>query len=113
MDTIKSTAEDLFDHAGDLVETYYKLTVVKAADKASGIASSGLLALTACALGLIILFFAGIGLAWWIGESMNDMKMGFFIVGAAFLVLLLILILTRKQVFFPKLRNLLIRKMYE
>lgn len=113
MDSIKSTAEDIFEHTGDLVDTYYKLTVVKAADKASGIASSGLLALLACLLGLIILFFGGIGLAWWIGESMNDMKMGFFIVGGAFLVLLLFLLLTRKQVLFPKLRNLLIRKMYE
>lgn len=113
MDTIKSTAEDIFDHTGDLVETYYKLTIVKAADKASGIASSALLALAACILGLIILFFTGIGLAWWIGESMNDMKMGFFIVGGAFLVLLFVLMLTRKQVLFPKLRNALIRKMYE
>ena len=113
MDNIKSTAEDIFDHAGDLAETYYKLTVVKATDKASGIASSGLLVLIACLLGLISLVFAGFGVSWWIGESMGDMKMGFFIVGGAFLLLLLFLMLTRKQVLFPRLRDLLIRKMYE
>lgn len=113
MEALKNTAEDLFDHAGNLVDTYYKLTVIKATDKATTVASSGMIVLVSLVIGLLVLFFGGIGLAWWIGETMQNMKAGFFIVGGGFLLLLLIVGLTRKRIMFPFLRNMLIRKLYE
>ncbi|KIC90874.1 phage holin family protein [Flavihumibacter sp. ZG627] len=113
MEAIKSTAEDLLDHAGNLLESYYKLTVVNATEKATKAASAGFVALAVAFFGLIIFFFLGIGLAWWIGETMQNMKAGFFIVGGAYALILMIFILLRKQMVFPMIRNTIIRNVYD
>ncbi len=113
METIKNATEDLIDHTGDLLESYYKLAVVKATDKATKVASTGAAALAIGFFGLIILLFLGVGLAWWIGETMQDIKMGFFIIGGAYLVVLLLLIVLRKQLVFPLIRNSIIRNVYD
>lgn len=113
MEGIKSSVEDLFDHAGDIAETYYKLSVVKATEKVSETAAVGTIALLSVAFGLIIFFFIGFGLAWWIGEAMQNMKAGFFIVAGAYSLILIILLLARNSLIKPIVRNSIIRSVYD
>lgn len=113
MDTLKSKAADLLEHGGELLDTYYRLTVVNATEKVAKASSVSVVALAAALFGLIVVFFAGIGLAWWIGESMNDMKAGFFIVGGFFLLVLVALLVFRKSLLVPMIRNQIIQSIYD
>jgi Putative Actinobacterial Holin-X, holin superfamily III len=113
MEALKATAENIIDHTRDLLDTYYKLTVVNATDKATKAATAGMSLLVIGSMALLILIFMGIGFAWWIGEYMDNMKAGFFIVGAAYFLLLMIFVLIRREVVFPAIRNNIIRKIYE
>jgi len=113
MDDLKNTAEEIVDHTGDLIDTYYRLFVVNATDKGSKIASVGLTAIVMGVLSFTALLFAGIGLAIWIGDSMQNMKAGFFLAAAGFMLLLCLFAAIRKKVLSPIIRNTIIRKLYE
>ena len=62
MEEFKAKAETLTKSVGDYFDTYYKLTVVKAADKATGVAASSLAGLATFFLGIFVLFFSLISL---------------------------------------------------
>jgi hypothetical protein len=111
--TIKSTAESLTDHVTDYIETYVKLAVVNATQKGTGIAAISLTGILLTAFLVFMLFFSGIGLSIWVGEAMNNMKAGFFIVSGFYMVLGLIIYAFRKKIVFPLVRNTIIRKVYE
>jgi hypothetical protein len=113
MEALKAKAGDLIEHGGELLDTYYRLTVVNATEKVAKASSTSVLVLAAAVFGLVVIFFAGIGLAWWIGESMDNMKAGFFIVGGFFLLLLILLLALRKSVILPMIRNLIIQSIYD
>jgi len=113
MEPQKVTTEDLFTQAGDIIDTYYKLTVVNATDKVTRAATSGMSVLVIGVAAFIIFIFMGLGFAWWIGEALDNMKAGFFITGGAYFLLLLIFLLLRKEIVFPIIRNNIIRKVYE
>jgi len=113
MEELKNKAETLTDHVSDYIETYFKLTVVNATQKATGVASVSLIAVLVTFFFMFVFFFVGIGAGMWIGEALNDMKLGYFIVGGFYLICAFIVILIRKKVVFPYVRNQIIRKVYE
>ncbi|HEX7846447.1 MAG TPA: phage holin family protein [Chitinophagaceae bacterium] len=112
-DTLKDKTEELTDHLGDYAETFIKLTLVKATEKGSSIASAAIITIILCGLGLFGLFFAGLALSWWIGNLINSRAGGFLIIAGFFLVLFAVIWLTKKKTVFPFFRNLIIRKAYE
>jgi hypothetical protein len=111
--TIKSTAESLTDHVSDYIETYVKLAVVNATQKATGIAAVSLTGVLLTVFFVFVLLFSGIGLGFWIGDAMNNVQAGFFIVSAFYLVCGLIIYAFREKIVFPLVRNTIIRKVYE
>jgi hypothetical protein len=111
--TVKSTAESLTDHVSDYVETYLKLTVVNATQKATGVASVSITGILLLLFLTFVLFFSGIGFSLWLGDSMNNVKSGFFIVSGVYLFLGLLIYLLRRKIIFPFVRNTIIRKVYE
>lgn len=111
--TVKSTAESLTDHVSDYVETYLKLTVVNATQKATGVASVSITGILLLLFFTFVLFFSGIGLSLWLGEVLDNFKAGFFIVSIGYLVLGLLTYVLRKEIVFPFVRNTIIRKVYE
>jgi len=76
----KTRAENLTDHLSDYVETYVELGVVNATQKAAGVATVTLTAALLSFFCLFVLFFTGLGVAVWLGESWGDMKAGYFTV---------------------------------
>lgn len=113
MEALKEKTNTLLEHGGELLDTYYRLTVVNATDKVAKASSVSVVTLASAIFGLIVLFFLGIGLSIWIGEAMNNMKAGFFIVGGFFLLLLIALFMMRKSVLVPLIRNQIIHAIYD
>ena len=67
MAELKEQADDLLDHAGDYIETYYKLGLLKITEKTTAAGSSIIAALLLTILFIFFALFIGLGLAWWIG----------------------------------------------
>ncbi len=101
MENLKDKAENLAEHIGDYLDTYYKLKVLKTIDKASGIASSGIAAIIVSITLLFVILFASIALSWWIGQALENMVAGFFVVSGIYAVLGLLVILLRKSTLLP------------
>ncbi len=105
--------ESIVDAAGDLIETYRKLTSIRIVEYTSLGASVSIFGLMTLVVTVLILLFTGLGAAWWIGDRLHNIKAGFFIVGGFYSLLLLIGVLMANGIIIPNLRNLIIRKIYE
>jgi hypothetical protein len=113
MENIKDKAEELTDDIGDYIETYYKLKVLQLTDKAANAASVSLTSVMVFVLAFFFLLFLGIGLGWWIGERLQNMVAGFCIIAGVYALLIVIVLIIRKNLILPYIRNILIRKAYE
>ena len=81
-------SDKLINTAGQLIETYRDLISLTIVEKVSLGASVSVVGILSLVFGCFVMLFAALGAAWWIGESMNNMKAGFFIAGSAFLLIL-------------------------
>lgn len=113
MEENKNTSEKLVDAVGNWIETYRNLLTLRVVEHASEGASISILGIIALLFGIFILLFVGLGSAWWMGESLNNMKAGFFIVGGIYTTLLIVVMAMAKKILLPGLRNLIIKKIYE
>jgi hypothetical protein len=113
MEQLKTKVENLSSSVKDYLETSYKLTVLNATDKATGIAASTLAAFSILFLGIFVLFFLGIALGVWFGRMLENPVAGFLLVAAVYLLIIIVLVVLRKRIVFPMIRNLIIRKLYE
>ena len=113
MEALKQNAEKFTDSITNFAETYYKLTILKAADKATGIASASLSAAVTILLGIFVLLFLSVALAFWLGDLIDSRAGGFLLVGVLYGVIILTVVLLRKRIVFPYIRNTIIRKLYE
>jgi hypothetical protein len=104
---------DLVDHVTDFLETYYQYIAINVAQKSINLAAGAINFVVLVFLCLLIVSFAGIGFAWWLGNAINSRPGGFFIVAAFYLVIMIVIIAMRKKVIFPFLRNIITRKIYE
>jgi hypothetical protein len=112
MEELKNKAETLTDHVGDYVEIYYKLILLNAAEKATGIASVSITSIIVGVLSFFALFFGSLGVGWWLGEELHSMIGGFGIVAGFYLLIIGIVMAFRKQII-PSIQNTIIRKIYE
>ena len=98
---IKETASDLVDHVTDFLETYYQYISINVAQKSISLASGAINFVVLIFLSLIVVSFTGFGLAWWLGDVINNRPAGFFIVAGFFLLVMIVLIVMRKKRIFP------------
>lgn len=110
---IKEDAKDLFEHVTDYLETYYQLITVTIAQKGINIASAIINTVILAILGLFAFGLISLGLGWWLGNAINSRVGGFFLVAGIYVVIMVALMVMRKKVIFPFLRNLLTKKLYE
>lgn len=97
----------------NLVETYIDIAKANVTQKAANVASMSISGILMVFLGIFCLFFAGAGLAWWIGELLDNMVAGFLIVSGIFALLLVLLIAFKEKLLYPIIRNSVVRKVYE
>jgi hypothetical protein len=111
--TDREHQDGIVDAVGDMVETCRSLVKVRLAESAAVGGSLGILGMLIMVVSVFVLLFAGLGAAWWIGDVMENMKAGFFIVGGFYLLVFIIVLTTASSVIIPWLRNVIVRKMYE
>ena len=112
-ETQQRPTEKLINTAGQMIDTYrdlISLTVVENLSLGVSISAVGIATLVFLCF---VMLFGALGVAWWIGESMNNMKAGFFIAGSGFLLILLIILLSAKKDLIPFIRNMVIKNIYE
>jgi hypothetical protein len=110
---LKDAVDDLTSHIRDYAETYYKITVLKIAEKATGAGASALVVVSLATLGFFGLIFASLGLAYWLGNLIESRVGGFLIVAGIYFLAMIVVIALRKKIIFPLIRNSIIRKIYE
>lgn len=113
MEDIKDKAADIVGHLEDMADTFYKLAIVNLTQKATNLVSAALVMIAVTVLGLFVLLFGGIALSWWLGNLLESRVGGFLLGAAFFLIIMVILVLFRKKIIFPLIRNRIIRKMYD
>jgi hypothetical protein len=113
MEDLKEKTVDLVDHAEDFADTFYKLALVNVTQKATN-AGAGIIAIIAiCTFGFFVLLFGGLALSWWLGNLLESRVAGFLLGSGFFLVVMIIIVLLRKQIIFPYIRDLIIRKIHD
>ena len=113
MDTDAERQDTVVDAAGDLIETYRDLLTVRIVEHTSMGASISIFGIISLLIIVFVLLFSGLGAAWWIGDVMNNMKAGFFIVGGFYTLVLIAVLAMAKSFIIPNVRNLIIKKIYE
>ena len=110
---LKEDAKDILNHAGDYAETFYKLNLVRLTKKVSDIGSGLVSSVLIFFISFCILLFISFAGAWWLGDITNNRALGFLLIAGFYLLIVFVLILMRKKVISPFIRNTLIRKIYE
>ena len=113
MEDLKDKTEDLISHSGEYLDTFFKVSLLKVTKKTTDIASAAISLVVICVLGMLILFFGGIALGWWLGDLINSRIGGFLLVAAVYAIICVLIVSYRKKIVFPYIRNILIRKVYE
>ena len=110
---LKEDAKDILNHATDYAETFYKLNLVRLTKKVSDVASGVVNSVLIFFISLCILLFMSFAGAWWLGDVTDNRALGFLLIAGFYLLIILVLVLMRKKIISPFIRNTLISKIYE
>lgn len=113
MDAEKTNSEKWVNNITELVDSYRSLISVRVVEHTSLGISLSIIGILSMIMAVFVLLFAGIGSAWWLGEYLQNMKAGFFLVSGFYAILFIVLLLTSPGIWIPRLRNAIIRKIYE
>jgi len=110
---LKEDAKDILNHAGDYAETFYKLNLLRLTKKVSDVASVVVNSFLIFFISLCTLLFISFAGAWWLGDVVQNRALGFLLIAGFYMLIILVLVLMRKKIISPFIRNTLIRKIYE
>jgi hypothetical protein len=111
MTSTTESIKTLIDKSKDYVETQIELTKLKTIDKSSDVLSTAIVFIFMAFLGVLVLVFLSIAVALLIGVKMGSYHIGFFIVGAFYAIVLLIIFIQRDKWIKNPIANGLIGKM--
>lgn len=113
MDHENETKDKWLSRATDLIESYRSLIAIRMVEHTSLGISLSIIGVLCLILAVFVLLFTGLGSALWLGEYLKDWKLGFFIVGGFYTLVFTIILLLSPKVLLPRIRNRVIKKMYE
>lgn len=113
MDNIATNIEMLYEKAENYTKTSIDLVKLKAIDKTSEIISSLAVVISVAFIVAIFTLFLNIGIALWIGDELNNMALGFFIVSAFYLIVGIIIFINRNSFIKVPIDNLIVGKLLE
>jgi len=108
-----ASEHNIAELAAGYADTFYKLTVVNINQKTADISAAYSFSMVAGLLCFFIITFIGIAAALWLGSLLGNTAFGFLVVGFFYLVVFLVLLITRKKIFYPFIKNLVIKSIYE
>ena len=100
---------NIVELVADYVDTYYKLAVVNVTQKAADASAAVSFSLLATFIIFFICLFVGIGASLWLGGVLNNLPLGFFVFSGFILLIFLILFITRKRIFYPFIKNMVVK----
>jgi len=107
---VREKIEDSLEHIGAYVQTRLDLMLLNISDKVANSAATAAVLFILWSLSSFILIFLSIGLAWWIGQEIDSMPAGFFIVAGIYILLTIILYVVAKKVIRPNLTNQILKR---
>ncbi len=99
--------------ASDYLETYLKLTVVNINQKTTDISAVASFSMLAGMIVFFVFMFLGIAASFWVGDMLGSTSLGFLIVAVFYLLVFIGLFLGRKKFFYPFIKNLIVKSIYE
>ncbi len=112
-DNLKTKVDSLVGHVTDYAETKFDLTLLKTTDKVASTLSSATSAVIVGILAFFVFLFASLGAAWWLGQLVNNVAEGYFIMAGFFIFITLIAFLFRKTLFKPLVTNIFLKHLYD
>jgi hypothetical protein len=109
----KNSGEKWVNNVTELIDAYRNLISVRIVEHTSLGMSLSIVGILSMIMAVFVLLFIGIGSAWWLGEYLQNMKIGFFTVGGFYAILFVVLLATSPKIWIPRIRNLIIKKIYE
>lgn len=109
----KENDRNIAELASDYVETYVQLAVLNINKKTADISAAASFSMLAGMFGFFVVMFLGIAASFWMGGLVGSTSAGFLIVSGFYFLIFVGLFLTRKKLFFPFVKNLIIKSIYE
>lgn len=109
---IKERATDWFDAVTEYAEARWNLGVLDLSEKAAKSVSSIVSGLIIGIMGGLMMFFMSISLAWYIGQQLSNMPLGFLIVGLIYGFFGIILFVIREKFIKLPIINAFIHNFY-
>ena len=113
MEDLKEKTAGLAEHVEDFAQTFYKLSLIKATEKATNAVSIVVVVIAFSLLGVFGLMFLGVALSLWLGDLVGSRPLGFVLGAAGYILLFIVIALLRKNIVFPFIRDLIIKKVYD
>jgi len=111
MEDISNMVENLFERTESYVKTSLELFKLKIVDKISDVVSTTISSLIIIPIIILFLIFLSIGIALWLGEMLNKMYYGFFIVAAFYAVAGIVSYFFMKKSIKNRINNSIINEM--
>lgn len=106
-----SKIEETIDGVKDYINTRYELFVLKGSDKAAHIGSNVVSVIPIISLSILTVFMLSFALAYYLNSVLVSEHLGFVIVGGAYFVIVLFLMLIRKNMIAKPFRNKIIKEL--
>lgn len=114
MEAERNNDEKWVNRVTELIEDYRCLMTLRMVEHFSlAISLSIMVIILLVIIAVFILLFAGLGAAWWLGEYLDNIKAGFFIIGGFYTIIILAVLLTSQKIWIPRIRNMIIKTIYE
>lgn len=92
MEAIKNLVESLYDRTESYIKTSYELTKLKGVEAIAKIVTTLITKMSVVIVFILCALILSIGMALWLGELLEKVYYGFFIVGAFYLITGLVLL---------------------
>jgi hypothetical protein len=107
----QSKIEETVDGIKDYINTRYELFVLKGSDKAAHIGSNVASVIPIIFLSVLTVFMLSFALAFYLNSVLVSEHMGFLIVGGVYFVIVLFLVMIRKNMIAKPFRNKIIKEL--
>ncbi|MES2328883.1 MAG: hypothetical protein V4539_04720 [Bacteroidota bacterium] len=99
--------------AADYAETYYKLTVVNINQKIADISAVASFSMMGAIIGCFVGLLLSVAGSLWLGSLLGSTALGFLAMGIFYMIVFIFFYATRKKIFFPFIKNLVVKSIYE
>ncbi len=112
MEASQSPLDQIIAHTEDYLKTRQQLAQHVVTERVVVFTSTLVMAYVLFAFFSMAAFFTSLGLVAWIAREMNDPLMGYWVVGAGYFLLGILLVIFRKSILKNPLMNAMVKNIY-